>query len=182
MTPEQARALRAEVDAVSKQARDLTTGLDFKALTKRPVGGGWSVAENLQHLILTSSAMLPLAENAIAELERGQKKALGPASLGFIGWLLVKSLEPPSRMKTRTAKPFEPAVIPDPSTLLAQFQEANTKLGDLIARASGLETTRVKVASPFNASVKYNLYAALRIIVVHERRHLFQAAQASAAA
>jgi hypothetical protein len=44
------------------------------------------------------------------------------------------------------AKPFEPAVIPDPSTLLEPFQEGNTKLGDLIARASGLATTTVKVA------------------------------------
>ncbi len=182
MIPEQARELRAEVDAVSRQARELTAALDASALMEKPAGGGWSVAENLQHLILTASAMLPLAESAIAELERGGKKAHGPAGLGFIGWLLVRSLDPPSRIKTRTAKPFEPAVIPDPSTLLEQFQEANTKLGDLIARASGLATTRVRVASPFNARVNYNLYAALRIVVAHERRHLLQAAQVRAAA
>lgn len=112
MTPEQARELKAEVDAVTKQAQAL--------------------------------------------------------------------VEPPPRMKSKTTKPFVPAAISDPLTLLDRFHEANTKLDSLIARATGLATTSVKVVSPFNARVKYNLYAALRIVLVHERRHLFQAGQVKA--
>ena len=177
MTPEQARDLISEVDAVSKQAQTLTAGLDPAALIKRPASGGWSVAENLQHLVLTAEAMLPLAESAIAELERGQKKANGPSGLGLMGWLLVKAIEPPSRMKSKTTKPFEPVVIPDPTALLGELQKSNAKLRGLIGRASGLATSSVKLVSPFDARVKYNVYAALRIVLVHARRHLWQAAE-----
>lgn len=181
MTPEQARDLKAEVEAVSKGARALAAGMDAAALLKKPASGGWGVAENLQHLILTAGAMLPLLERAIAELERGGKKATRPSGLGLMGWMLVKALEPPPRMKSKTTKPFEPVVVNDPLTLTDRFIETNARLDALINRASGLATSTVKVASPFNEKVKYNVYAALRIVLVHARRHLWQAGAAKTA-
>jgi len=180
MTPEQARELRTELSAVSEKARSVTEGLDAAGFMKRPPDGGWSVGENLQHLILTADAMLPLAEGAIAELERGGHKASRSSGLGLFGFLLVKSLEPPPRMKMKTTRPFEPLSVPDPLALPARFEEGNRQLAALIERATGLATTRLKVASPFNAKIKYNVYAALRIVLVHARRHLYQAEQAKA--
>ncbi len=182
MTPEQASALKSEAEAVAKEARALTDGMDAIALMKRPASGGWSVAENLQHLILTADAMLPLAETVISALERDGGKASRPCGLGLMGWLLTKSLEPPPRLKTRTAPPFEPVSVGDPLTLRDRFLERNANLGRLIARGTGLATDTVQVASPFNARVKYNAYAALRIVLVHARRHLWQAAKVKAAA
>ena len=175
MTPEQARDLRAEADAVSKGARALTAGMDAASLMKRPADGGWSVGEVLQHLILTADAMLPLAERAIVELERNGKRAKSPAGLGVIGWMLFKSLEPPPRMKSKTTPSFEPVEVSDPLTLTDRFVETNAKLSGLIVRASGMATTTVRVGSPFASRISYNLYAALRIILVHSRRHLWQA-------
>jgi hypothetical protein len=182
MTPQQASALKSEGDAVAEEARALTDGMDATALKKRPASGGWSVAENLQHLILTADAMLPLAETAISRLEHDGRKTSRRSRLGLMGWLLTKSLEPPSRMKTRTVAPFDPGSVGDPSTLRDRFLERNANLGRLIARSTGLATDTVKVASPFNARVKYNAYAALRIVLVHARRHLWQAAKVKAAA
>ena len=174
--------MRVEVEAVSKDARALTAGMDAAALTTKPPGGGWSVAENLQHLILTAGAMLPMAERAIEDLERSGKKATRASGLGLMGWLLVKALEPPPRMKSKTTQPFEPLSVSDPLTLAERFIETNARLDALIARASGLATGTVKIASPFNAKVKYNLYAGLRIVLVHARRHLWQARAAKAGA
>ena len=145
---------------------------------RRPGSGAWSVGENLQHLILTADAMLPLAESALAQLEREQKKASKPAGLGFVGWLLFKSLEPPARMKIKTTKPFEPVEVREPLTLLDRLSAADAKLKTLIDRASGLDTASVKVTSPFNEKAKYNLYAAFRIMLAHERRHLWSAERA----
>jgi hypothetical protein len=178
MTPDQAAALRGEVDVAAEQARRLVEGMDAGALMKRPGSGAWSVGENLQHLILTSNAMLPLAEAAVAQVEREQRKAAKPAGLGFIGWLLFKSLDPPARMKIKTTKPFEPVEVKDPLTLLDRLNAGDAKLKSLIDRASGLDTASVKVTSPFNEKAKYNLYAAFRIMLAHERRHLWAAERA----
>ncbi len=182
MTPAQARSLKAELEAISKDARGLTAGMDAAALLRKPASGGWSVAENLQHLVLTADAMLPLVERAVENLERSGKKASRASGLGLMGWLLVKALEPPPRMKSKTTQPFEPLSVRDPLTLAERFIETNARLDVLISRASGLATGSVKVASPFNAKVKYNVYAALRIVLVHARRHLWQARAAKAGA
>lgn len=175
MTPEQARGLKAELELISKDIRDLTSGMDAGALMKRPSDGGWSVGEILQHLSLTADAMLPLIDGAVAELERAGRKSASPSGLGIMGWLLYKALEPPPRMKSKTTKPFEPVAVGDPLALAEHLIAENAKLSALIDRANGLATKTVKVASPFNASVKYNLYAAFRITLVHARRHLWQA-------
>ncbi len=182
MTPEQARELKAELEVVSTEARAVAEGTDAAALSLRPPGGGWSVAEILQHLILTADAMRPLIGTALAELERTGKKSTSPAGLGVMGWLLVKALEPPPRMKSKTSAPFEPMPVHEPLTLTNRLIEANAKLLTLIERGPGLDTRRVKIASPFNASVKYNLYAAFRITLAHARRHLWQAREVKAQA
>lgn len=178
MTPERARDLKAELDLISKDIRSLTSGMDAAALMKRPPGGGWSVGEILQHLILTADAMLPLIDAALTELERGGRKSASPSGLGIMGWLLYKALEPPPRMKSKTSKPFEPVAVGDPVALAEHLIAENAKLSALIDRGSGLATGTVKIASPFNASVKYNVYAAFRITLVHARRHLWQAREA----
>jgi hypothetical protein len=47
-----------------------------------------------------------------------------------------------------------------------------------IARdVDNLPVDRIKIASPFDARVKYNLYAALTILPRHQHRHLWQAEQ-----
>ena len=179
MTPDQARDLKAELDVVSKETEAVVADLGPAAMTKRPAGGGgWSVAEILQHLILTADAMLPLIEGALEQLEREGRKSTDRAGLGLMGWLLVKALEPPPRMKSKTSKPFVPVEVGDPLTLSKRLLEKNAKLRSLIDRAEGLATTTVKIVSPFNASVKYNVYAAFRITLVHARRHLWQAREA----
>ncbi len=181
MTPDQARDLKAELEVVSKEAQAVAEGIDPTRMTKRPASGGWSVAEILQHLILTADAMLPLIEGALAQLEREGRKSTAEAGLGVMGWLLVKALEPPPRMKSKTSKPFEPVAVGDPQTLASRLLETNAGLAAAIDRATGLATNTVKIASPFNASVRYNVYAALRITLVHARRHLWQAREARAA-
>jgi hypothetical protein len=181
MTPDQARGLKAELSEVSKGTEAVVAGLDAAQLTKRPASGGWSVAEVLEHLILTADAMLPPIEGALAQLEREGRRSTAQSGLGVMGWLLVKALEPPPRMKSKTPRPFEPVTLGDPLTLASRLLEKNAKLLVLIDRATGLATATVKVASPFNPSVKYNVYAAIRITMVHALRHLWQAREARTA-
>jgi len=41
--------------------------------------------------------------------------------------------------------------------------------------ADGLPVDRIRIASPFDARLKYSLYAALTILPRHQHRHLWQA-------
>lgn len=48
--------------------------------------------------------------------------------------------------------------------------------------ADGMPLGKVKIASPFNAKLHYNVYSALSILPRHQHRHLQQAERAVAAA
>ena len=179
VTPEQAQRLLAELSDTTTRARALVSGQSAEALMNRPRKEAWSVAESLEHLILTADAMAPLADAAISELERGGKRSSTPAGLGLTGWMLVKALEPPPRMKSRTTKPFEPLDVADPAGVAERFAATNARFESLVKRATGFDSARARVVSPFNQKVRYNLYAAFRILLAHARRHLHQATEAA---
>ena len=47
-----------------------------------------------------------------------------------------------------------------------------------VRQADGLPIDDVKIVSPFDDRVKYNLYAALTLVPRHQHRHLLQAERA----
>jgi hypothetical protein len=58
---------------------------------------------------------------------------------------------------------------------LPEFVERQQKLKAVIAEADGLALDGIRISSPLAPQVKYNVYAALHLIAVHQRRHLWQA-------
>ena len=95
--------------------------------------------------------------------------------LGVMGATLVWLMEPPCRMRTKTPQRFDP---PDPvpdADVVGRFRAGQNRLRDFISRCQGRQLERTSIVSPFNASVRYSVYAALRILAAHQRRHLWQA-------
>jgi hypothetical protein len=45
--------------------------------------------------------------------------------------------------------------------------------------AAAVPLNRVMVASPFNARLRYNAYAAYLVLASHQRRHIWQAERAT---
>jgi hypothetical protein len=176
MTPRQFESLEGEFHSASRDAEVLTR--PSRSLTRRPPSGGWSAAECLQHLNLTAVAMRALLEPVIARVIAKGARSDSPGRLGFMGWMLVKVLEPPARMKSTTTAPFVPGAIEQPERLGPVLVAENERFIELARRSVGFDLGPERVESPFRAGVFYSPYAALRIIAVHERRHLWQARQA----
>jgi hypothetical protein len=143
----------------------------------RPDEGGWSPSECVQHLVLSVDAMLARMDVVIADgIARG-RHGTGPFGPGLIGRLLLWSLEPPYRMKSKTGAAFQP-----PSTRTAEedvdaLRAAHDRVRASLERARGLALDRLAIQSPFAERLRYNLYAAFAILAVHARRHLWQAEQ-----
>ena len=62
-----------------------------------------------------------------------------------------------------------------PSILIEEFDHLQTAQLESVARADGLPLERVRVTSPFNARVRYNLYSCFTILPRHQHRHMWQA-------
>lgn len=143
----------------------------------RTAPGRWSVAECVAHLNLTSEAFLPLLRPAVAAAA-----ALGPMVAGRhrhspVGWLLWRTMGPPVRVRVRTPAPFVPAATAPAEVLVADFERHQDALMALLRAADGHPLHRVRITSPFNARVRYNLYSAFALLARHQHRHLWQAEQ-----
>jgi hypothetical protein len=176
----QLASLADELDAASARAAGLGARVDEAAFHARPSSGGWSAAECVAHLTLTTAGMLPRIDEAL-RAGRGGVADAHRYRRGLMGALLIWTMEPPSRVRTRTVAAFVPESTGTRADVLAAFAASQAALRDSLGRASGLDLDRLRIVSPFNARVKYNVYAAFCLLLAHERRHLWQAERAIAA-
>jgi hypothetical protein len=82
---------------------------------------------------------------------------------------------PPVRVRVRTAAAFVPRGDRPPEELAEAFSRLQREQLERVAAAAGLPIDRVKVASPFDPRVRYNLFACLATLPRHQHRHLWQA-------
>lgn len=174
----QLAAIAAELEAAGERLAALAGTVPDAAWTRRPGPERWSAAECVAHLNLTSIAYLPLLRDALA---RARAVSAPPAKRyrrDLFGWLLWRGMGPPVRFRMHTTAPFVPTGQAPKAELVAEFGRLQRELQACVWGGEGLPLTRVKVISPFDARLGYNLYACLTIIPRHQHRHLWQAERA----
>jgi hypothetical protein len=137
-------------------------------------------------LNLTTAAFRPLVVEA---LERGRRlreantvRVAASYSRGLLGGLLWRVLSRPGKFRTKTTAAFVPLQPGSAASLVAEFDRLQDEQIAWVRAADGLPLGAVKVASAFNARVRYNLFAALSILARYQQRHLWQAEEAARAA
>ncbi|HVS32073.1 MAG TPA: DinB family protein [Thermoanaerobaculia bacterium] len=170
--------LERELDDATERARTLVDSTAPRLFTVRPDLSSWSAAECLAHLSISTEMFLPVLRGAIDEGRRRGLAATRKPRMDWLGAILRWFLEPPVRRRVRTSAPFVPRAVRARGEALSEFTSLQKKLRDLVAEARDLELGRLKVVSPFDRRVRYNVYSAFRIIIAHQRRHLWQAEQA----
>jgi len=175
----QLAALDAEFDSALGRLRHLRRDVPVSAWSRRPEPGRWSPGECVAHLNLTSAAMIPLLRTGLDEARRSGLAAPPRYHRDLWGWLIWKSSGPSARFKTKTITAFVPSADRPPDELVAEFERLQAEQMACVREADGLPLHRVKIVSPFDARVRYNLFSALSILARHQHRHLRQAELAS---
>jgi len=173
----QLQSIAAEFRAATDRMHKLVATVPEQLWARRANAERWSVAECVSHLNLTSAAYLPLLDDALARA--GAIPATAPRRYRRdpVGWLLWRTMGPPVRFKTKTSAPFLPSTVRSVSGLIQEFERLQQEQLRRVEQSDGLPLDRVRVVSPFDARVKYNLYSCLSILPRHEHRHLWQAEQ-----
>ena len=173
--------VEAEIDEATKRAWALIKSTDPRLFTVRPHPSSWSAAECLSHLSISTELFLPVIASSIEEGRKKNLVARKKPSMDMLGRILRWFLEPPIRKRVTTSAPFVPKSVRAKAEAFGEFSSLQSKLIDLLHQASTLDLSKLKIVSPFDKRVRYNLYSAFLIIVAHQRRHLWQAEQAVAA-
>jgi hypothetical protein len=175
----QLAAIRQELEGATGQLRRLVDACDADTWARKPSAKSWSAAECVIHLNLTSEVALPLLRNAIQKARTLNRMSAGPYQLDLVGRLILRFTEPPYRLWAPSPAAFVPAGVEPPASVVAKFEELQRQLIDAVEAANGLALTEIKIAWPVYVRVKYNMFASLKILPAHERRHLWQAEQAA---
>src|SRR5262245_43928111 len=170
--------IQYQIEEATLRAHRLCDKIDEQMFRRRPSPASWSIAESIAHLSLTTESFLPLIDRV---LETGTKRKVQRADRyhkDIAGWLLCWFMEPPFRMKIKTKPPFEPVHLQDKMTVLDQFDMLQAELASRVEQSVGRDLEHLKIVSPFDARVSYNLFSAFCLMLAHQRRHLWQAEQA----
>ena len=166
-----------QIEAINTDARDLLAGLSEAQINWCVEVGHWSIAECLDHLTVTNREMMKHIKEALTDARSRGLTSRGPFRYGMIGNMIVRSMEPPAKMKFKAPKIFKPRSRQSPEVVTRDFFAVQDEILKLIREANGLNLARVKITSPVTKLIKLSLGQAFGLIATHERRHLWQARQ-----
>ncbi len=173
----QLQLIADEYRGAQRRLHELVSAIPAERWLQRSDPDRWSVAECVAHLNLTSAAYLPVLEEALGRAAAVGASAPARYHRDPVGWLLWKTMGPPVRVRIKTIARFLPSSAVAPSILIEEFDRLQAAQIESVGRAHGLPLERVRVASPFNARVRYNLYSCFTILPRHQHRHVWQAEQ-----
>lgn len=144
-------------------------------LNFKPNNHTWSIAQNIDHLIIINNSYYPI----IASARNNNLTLPFTSRLDFIvnsfGKMILKSVQPERKRRMKTFNLWEPAQSNFTGDILDQFKISQDELKTLIEGSGDLIKNGAVIYSPANRKIVYKLETAFDIIVIHERRHFEQA-------
>ena len=166
----------SELEEITKGVKNSFSILEDDLLFKKPNAGTWSIAENLEHLIILNSSYFPIFE----KVKKGTLQSAFISKIGFFtkmfGNMIYKSVSDGGKKKVKTFPLWEPKLYSDQDEpILEKFYDHQKILKQKIREIEPFLGKGIIIHSPANKIVVYSLDKALEIIVAHEKRHLEQA-------
>lgn len=165
-------ALAPRLAALPGRTRALTSGLAVDSLAQVPPGGGWSVAQCLEHLCRGNEVYFPPMEAALARARRPAPAR--PHRRSFFGRLLLGAIAESNPRRLPTTRAMTPLAVR--ADVTGAFLATLERIAALARQADGADL-RTGLWSPL-APIRLNLGDAFDVLVTHAERHLGQAERA----
>lgn len=170
--------VEAGLQSIWQQVQELTHGLDDDQLAWSSEPRRWSLAQCLEHLVITDGLYMDKVEAVLDQAPARTAKEGAPARghLRFLERLIVGSLGPSPKIRLPAPKSFLP---PAPGTLSSgdspeRFDRHQERLLACLERARTVDLDRTIVTSPESALIRLRLGSAFALVEAHQRRHLEQ--------
>lgn len=148
--------------------------LSIGQLNWKPNSQTWSIAQNIDHLIVINNTYFPVIDS----LRKGTYKSPFLAKAGFVvsffERMVLKAVQPDRKKKIKTFPIWEPEKSKIPIDILDSFKEHQFELKKMIENSRDLVEKGTIISSPANKNIVYKLETAFEIIVTHEQRHFEQ--------
>lgn len=177
----QLAAIVTQLEDAQHRLHRLEARTSAERWSARAADDEWSIGECIAHLNLTSKAYVPLLRQAFEDPRLANRAAPPRYRRDPMGWLLslsVGNLPSVGRhrlFRVRTKPQFVPGGDLDREMVVAEFNTLQHELIQLTRAAQGKPLEEMRIVSPFDSRVSYNVYSCLVILPRHQQRHLWQA-------
>lgn len=174
MLTDELERYRQQFDAIEVDARAILTGLTDTQLGWHARPKEWSLADCLDHLIVTGRHSLAGIAEAVADGRARGLLSAGPFRYRLLDRWFVWLMEPPAKLKIPAPRAYRPASDRPGRLLIAEFMRLQKDLCQSLQSANGLDLARIRVRNPVTRWIRFSLGQELAFTAAHERRHLRQ--------
>lgn len=164
-----------EIDFQSVQVWSLTSELSEPALNWQPTPGSWSIAQCVDHLVLTNDAVLAAIRATVENNRDDLKPRTRPIQAA--GWLsrkFVQNIGPDAGTKYKAPKKIVPVSQLSAGTV-TRFLELQKSLEKFMAEFGEADLGALRYPNPLLPVLRWTVDTGLLILIVHNARHLQQA-------
>lgn len=173
--PKELQQLENEFLDMKKDAGEFLGKIKDSEFNKRPDDGGWSIAECIDHLIVTGVDYCDTLEKGIKQLAEKNIKYTGEMKHSWVGQRFVNSVEPPVSRKFKSPAKWRPASKINKTKVATAYLQLQDRYIDLLHMAEGYDLTKIKLPSPAVSWIKFRAFTIFAVNSAHQRRHLEQA-------
>ncbi len=148
--------------------------LTNEQLNWKPLLKTWSIAQNIEHLIIVNESYYRMIESIRKDNYRPPFISKINFITSFWGKVLLKSLSPDRKRKIKTFSIFEPKKSEISSNIFKRFEEAQKELKTLVNNSQDLILNGAVISNSAKKIIVYKLETAFEIIIIHEQRHFNQ--------
>jgi len=151
------------------------SGLNLEELNFKPNETTWSIAQCIDHVIVTNEQYFKIIEKVNTGNYQSHWMAKVPFLHGFFGKMILKSVGPETiSRKSKTFQVFEPSKSALKANVLDRFKLMQLQLKAYISEINSDKYPKI-ISSPVSGYVVYSISTAIDIIIAHEERHFLQA-------
>lgn len=167
--------LVTQFEAAKNKMKEVTTCLNREKFNERPAGGGWSIAECLNHLIVTDKDYTAQIENGLKIAKDKNLLSDGPFKISWFAGKFIGNVEPPVKRKLKAPQKWRPSSDLSLDEVTSSYIKNQDKYIELLKNSAGLNIGKVKLPSPATNLIKFSIFVMFNINSAHQKRHLWQA-------
>ncbi len=165
----------AEFDKVTAEAKSLFGNLTSTQLNWKPSAEKWSIAQCLDHLIVSNSTYYQQFE----KVSSGNHKNSFYQNIKFIskffGDYLIKETGAVVAKPMQSPAAFVPSQSEIAGTIVSDFEKHQKEFSVAIQQLENADLDKTIISSPALKIITYSFTDVLTVLVGHEQRHLTQA-------
>ena len=164
-----------DIQYVSEQVAENFGKLSAEQLNWKSLTEQWSIGQCLDHLMTTNRTYYGVFNTLIEGQYRPTFWQRMPLIPGIVGNTIIQATQPEYEKKSKTFTVFEPIQNPVNEEVVQEFLSHQSEFIDFLNQLDQIENHQVVISSPASRWIIYRLNDCLKLLSVHEKRHLLQA-------